>query len=90
MGGAKLAWLRSFPSLCLNCETATFLTDFGNPWTGLFNRTPRFVHVCSKCQRSFRDESVKDVSQCVVADRDAELQPDHEMVWDRRVTKEMA
>jgi len=86
----KCAWRRASPLLCLNCDTPVILTNFGQPWTGMFNRTPRFVHVCSKCQRSFRDESVNDVSQWVVANLDAELRPDYEMVWDRRVTKEMA
>jgi len=83
----KSAWRRASPSLCLNCDTPTVLTNFGVPWTGLFNRTPRFVHLCGTCQRSFRDESVKDVAGWMAANLDAEARPDAEMVWDRRVAR---
>lgn len=86
----KSAWRRASPSLCLNCDTPTILTNFGNPWTGLFNRTPRFVHVCGRCSRSFKDDSEKDVSQWVTANLDAEVRPGSEMTWDRRVVREMA
>jgi len=57
----KAAWRRSAPLTCLNCEQPTILTNFGEPWTGLLHRSAKFVHVCEKCRRSFRDESVKDV-----------------------------
>jgi hypothetical protein len=39
----KAAWRRTTPLLCLNCDEATILTNFGVPWTGLFNRTTRFL-----------------------------------------------
>ena len=81
----KAAWRRTTPLSCLNCDKPTILTNFGVPWDGLFNRTPRFLHVCGACQRSFRDESVKDVRQWIVANLDAEARPDAEMVWDRRI-----
>lgn len=81
----KSAWRRASPSLCLNCDTPTVLTNFGVPWTGLFNRTPRFLHACVTCQRSFRHESVKDVDGWMERNVDAEARPDAEMVWSRRV-----
>ncbi len=81
----KAAWRRTTPMPCLNCDQPTVLTNFGVPWTGLFNRTPRFLHVCGTCRRSFRDESVNDVGGWMAANLDAEARPDAEMVWDRRV-----
>jgi len=85
----KSAWRRATRMICLNCNTPTILVSFGQPWTGLLNRSPRFVHVCGACQRSFRDESVKDVPGSMAANLDAEARPDAEMVWDRRVKREM-
>lgn len=81
----KAAWRRTTPKPCLNCDQPTILTNFGVPWTGLFNRTPRFLHICAACRRSFRDESVKDVHGWMAANLDVEVRPDAEMVWDRRV-----
>ena len=52
---------------------------------GMYNRSPRFIHVCRACRRSFKDESVKDVNEWMTADLDAEIRPGYEMVWDRRV-----
>ena len=82
----KAAWRRAAPLMCLNCDQPTILTNFGYPWTGLFNRTPRFLHVCGACQRSFRDEGVKDVAGWIAANLDEEARPDAEMVWGKRVT----
>ena len=45
----------------------------------------KFVHVCGACQKSFRDESVKDVPGWMAANLDAEVRADGEMVWERRV-----
>ena len=84
----KSAWRRSPPMICQNCDTPAILTNLGNPWTGLFNRSPRFVHVCGACRRSFRDDSVKDVPGWMSANLEAESQPGFEMVWDRRVALE--
>lgn len=86
----KAAWRRTTPMPCLNCDQPTILTNFGVPWDGLFNRTPRFLHVCGTCRRSFRDEAVKDVRQWIVANLEAQARPDAEMVWDRRVKREQA
>lgn len=83
----KSAWRRAAPLICLNCDTPTILTNFGNPWTGMFNRTPRFVHVCGTCHRSFQDDSVRDVAEWMVSNLDPAVRPDFEMVWDRRVRK---
>lgn len=86
----KAAWRKGAPLICLNCDQPTILTNFGVPWNGLFNRTPRFLHACGTCQRSFRDESVKDVNGWLATNLDAEARPDAEMVWDRRVKRETA
>lgn len=81
----KSAWRRSPPLLCLNCDRPTLLTNFGNPWVGMLHRSPKFVHVCENCGRSFRDESVKDIARWMAQDLDAEVRPTYEMVWNRRV-----
>lgn len=81
----KAAWRQAAPVICLNCDQPTILTNFGYPWTGLFNRSARFVHVCGACRRAFRDDSVKDVPGWMAANLDAEAQPDAEMVWGSRV-----
>ena len=85
----KAAWRRATPLICLNCDQPTILTNFGNPWTGMFNRTPKFVHVCGSCRRSFRDESVTDVPSWMGENLEAEARPDAEMVWDRRVKRKV-
>lgn len=84
----KAAWRRTTPMPCLNCDQPTILTNFGVPWDGLFNRTPRFLHVCGACRRLFKEESVKDVNGWLEANLDSEARPDAEMVWDRRVKRE--
>jgi hypothetical protein len=84
----KAAWRQAAPVICLNCDQPTILTNFGYPWTGLLNRSARFVHVCGACRRAFRDESVKDVPGWMAANLDAEARPDAEMVWGRRVKRE--
>lgn len=84
----KSAWRRAAPMMCLNCDQPTLLLNFGYPWTGLFNRSPKFVHVCGACRRSFRDDSVKDVAEWLESNLEAEARPDSEMVWDRRVMRE--
>lgn len=81
----KAAWRQATPLMCLNCDQPTILTNFGYPWTGLLNRSAKFIHVCGACRRSFRDESVKDVPAWMAANLEVEARPDSEMVWDRRV-----
>ena len=81
----KSAWRRSAGWPCLNCDQPTVLTNFGNPWVGMFNRSPRFVHVCGACRRSFRDDSVRDVAGWMALNLDAEFLPGFEIVWNRRV-----
>jgi len=81
----KAAWRQAAPLICLNCDLPTILTNFGYPWTGLLNRSAKFVHVCGACRRSFRDDSVIDVPGWMTANLDAEARPDSEMVWDRRI-----
>ncbi len=86
----KAAWRQAAPLICLNCDTPTILTNFGQPWTGLLHRTVKFVHVCGTCRRSFRDETLKDVDQWIGANVEPEARPDADMVWDRRVKRELA
>jgi hypothetical protein len=81
----KSAWRRSDPGVCLNCSGGTFLTNFGLRPVGMFNRSPNFVRVCGTCRRSFVDESVKDVPAWIVANLDAEVRPDAEMMWGKRL-----
>lgn len=82
----KSAWRRAVPGVCLNCSGQTVLVNFGLPWTGMLSRTPRFEHVCGKCLRVFRDETV-DVKAWMAANLDAEVLPGYEMVWDLRVRR---
>jgi hypothetical protein len=84
----KSAWRQTTPLVCLNCDQPTLLTNFGFPWSGMFNRRPLFIHVCGNCHRLFEDRSVKDVSRWMVANLDAQVLPDYEMVWDRTRTWE--
>jgi hypothetical protein len=72
----------------LNCDTPTILTNFGLRQVDMFNRSPNFLSVCSKCCRSFRDDSVKDVGAWIVASLDEDVRPEFEMVWGRRVKLE--
>ncbi len=79
----KSAWRRTTTPLCLNCDQPTILTNFGFPWSGMFNRRPFFIHACGRCRRLFEDRSVTEVSRWMVANLDAEVWPDYDMVWDR-------
>jgi hypothetical protein len=79
----KSAWRRTTSPLCVNCDQPTLLTNFGFPWSGMFNRRPLFSHAFGKCRRLFEDRSVKDVSRWMVANLDADVLPDYDMVWDR-------
>lgn len=83
----KSAWRRARPMICPNCDTPTLLVNFGHPWTGMLSRTPRFIHVCGKCRRSFTDYMVNDVAGWMAANLDPEVQPGFEMAWDRRVRR---
>jgi hypothetical protein len=83
------AW-RSAPGVCPNCDQPTILVNFGFRPTGLFNRSPNFVSVCGVCRRWFMDETVKDVGAWIVANLEAEVHPDAEMRWGKRVKWEVA
>jgi hypothetical protein len=82
----KSAWRRTTPMVCLNCDQPAFLTNFGLPWSGMFNRSPHFINTCGKCRRLSEDRSVGDVGKWIVNNLEAEFWPDYDMVWDR--TKE--
>lgn len=73
---------------CLNCDQPTILTNFGVPWTGMFNRSPRFLHIGGICCRSFIDDSVADVAGWMAANLDAETRPDCQMVWGQLVQRD--
>jgi hypothetical protein len=79
----KSAWRRASATPCLNCDQPTLLSNFGFPWSGMFNRRPLFIHVCGRCRRLFEDRSVKDVPGWMASNLDAEVLPDYDMVWDR-------
>jgi hypothetical protein len=81
----KSAWRRSAGSPCMNCDGPTILTNFGNPWSGMFHRSPRFIPVCGKCRRSFRDDSIKDVGEWIEGNLDEGVRPSHKMIWERRI-----
>ncbi len=83
----KSAWRRVTPRTCLNCDTPTLLTHFGQPWAGMFHRAPRFLSLCPSCRRSFREDSVTDVKAWMTANLDEDVQPEYEMVWNRRTKK---
>ena len=72
----------------MNCDGPTLLVNFGLRPVGMLNRSPNFVHVCGECQRSFKDESVKDVAKWMAMNLDVEVRPDAEMVWGRRVKRQ--
>ena len=79
----KSAWRRTAET-CLNCDQPTILTNFGQPWIGMFQRKRIVEHVCLKCQRSF-EESVPDVEGCMTANLDVEVLPQFIMMWNHRV-----
>ena len=72
------------------CNEPTLLVNFGLRPAGLFNRSPSFTTVCGACRRWFRDETVMNVGAWIVANLDAEVRPDAEMRWGKRVKWEMA
>jgi hypothetical protein len=84
----KSAWRRTAPGTCLNCDGPTLLVNFGLRPVGMFNRSPNFVRVCGTCRRLFRDETVKDVGAWIVQNLDAEVRPDAEMIWGRRLNRQ--
>jgi hypothetical protein len=79
----KSAWRRTTPMVCPNCDQPTLLSNFGLPWSGMFNRRTLFVYACWRCRRSFEDDSVGGVGKWVVNKLEAEVWPDYDMVWDR-------
>lgn len=82
----KSAWRRGASGVCLNCSGETLLTNFGLRQVGMFNRASCFDSVCGTCRRLFRDKSV-DVKAWMAANLDAEVWPEAEMVWGRRVAR---
>lgn len=83
----KSAWQRSQSASCLNCSGDTILVNFGYRQVSLFNRSPNFVSICSQCQRSFVDESIKDVAGWMAANLKTDFCPVGEVVWGKRVER---
>ena len=83
----KSAWRRGGSGVCLNCDGETLVVNFGLRQVGIFNRKPNFIHVCGTCQRSFKDETVKDVAGWLATNLDAEVLPGFEMVWGKRAKR---
>lgn len=81
----KSAW-RSSSGVCLNCSGETLLVNFGLRQVGMFNRSGFITHVCGTCHLSFRDESV-DVNEWMAVNLDAEVWPEAELVWGRRIAR---
>jgi len=88
-GALKSAWQRSQPASCLNYDQPTILANFGLRHVGLFNRSPNFVSVCPKCQRSFVDESIKDVAGWMAANLNTDFYPRFEINWGKRFNREL-
>jgi hypothetical protein len=80
----KSAWRSGNAIPCRNCDRPTILVNFGEPWTALFRRSPRFIYVCRACRRSFVDESVKDVGAWIAASLDFQVRPGFVMNWDQK------
>jgi hypothetical protein len=80
----KAAWKRAAPMFCQNCDGLTMLVNFGLRQVGMFNCSPIFVSVCSKCCRSFVDDSIKDVAAWMAQKLDADVLPKYAIVWGRR------
>jgi hypothetical protein len=83
----KSAWRRGGGVVCQNCSVPTLLVNFGLRQVGVFNRSGYVEHVCGKCRRSFKDETV-DLQAWIVANLDEVVWPDAEMVWGKRVKLE--
>ena len=83
----KSTWRRGNAPPCRNCDRPTILVNFGEPWAGLFRRSPRFIYVCRACHRSFCNESVGDVGAWMGLYLDVEVWPEFMMLWDRRVRR---
>ena len=81
----KSAWRRGNAIPCRNCDRPTMLVNFGEPWTALFRRSPRFIYVCRACHRSFLDDSISDVEDWMMSNLDAQVRPGFVMNWDRPI-----
>jgi hypothetical protein len=81
----KSAWRRGAGGVCQNCPGPTLLVNFGLRQVGMFNRSPNFVRVCVPCRRTFVNDSVNDVGGWIRENIDAELWPNAEIVWGKRV-----
>jgi hypothetical protein len=81
----KSAWRSGSGVVCQDCSGPTLLVNFGLRQVGVFNRSPNNIHLCVPCRRSFVDHSVNDVGGWIRENIDAELWPNAEIVWGKRV-----
>lgn len=83
----KSAWRRMSPFPCPNCNLPTILTNFGFVQAGMCNRVALFSHVCHRCKRSFREETIYGpmVMEWVVANVEPEFWPDFDTIWGKHV-----
>lgn len=76
----KSAWRNGDGTVCLNCSGGAILINFGLRQVGVFNRSPNFISICPQCQRSFVDESIRDVGGWMAMNLDADFCPVGEVV----------
>lgn len=81
----KSGWRRGAGVVCQNCSGQTLLVNFGLRQVGVFNRCGFVEHVCGECRRTFVDDSVNNVGGWIRENIDAELWPNAEIVWGKRV-----
>jgi len=81
----KSSWKRSKSVSCLNCDKKSILVNFGLKQVGLFNRSPNFNSIYTKCRRSFVDESITDFAGWMAGNLNADFSPVGELVWGKRV-----
>ncbi|HBJ38768.1 MAG TPA: hypothetical protein DDZ51_29260 [Planctomycetaceae bacterium] len=83
----KSAWRRMQPIICLNCDQPNILVNFGLPQVSFFRHAPRFISVCPKCQRSFVDDSITDVTGWMATNLDQGVRPGFRVVFGNRVER---
>lgn len=81
----KSAWRRGNAIRCQNCDRPTILVNFGEPWTALFRRSPKFIYVCRICRRTYQDHSIKDPCDWMIANLSSNVYPDFKMSWDQKL-----
>jgi len=84
----KSSWQRSQSVSCLNCYQPTILVNFGFKQVGMFHRSPNFLRVCPKCNRSFVDDTIKNCRGWMATSLHADVYSRFEIVWGKRFQRE--